>query len=83
MVLNSRIDKKVIWSHVKTLRHEFLRKNININCKENFIPQEQILDNFEKLSQLIGVKSFDKNDTNISKTWDYDTIMFPGALSMR
>ena len=68
MVLNSRIDKKVIWVHIKTLRREFLRKNININCKENFIPKEQRLENFEKLSKLIGVKRFDKNDTNITKS---------------
>ena len=43
-------------------------KNININCIENFVPQEQILDNFEKLSQLIGVKSFNKNENNITKS---------------
>ena len=62
------MDKTVIWSHIKTLRLEYLRNNVDLKCEKSFIPEEKILDNFEKLSQLIMVNISDEIDGNITKS---------------
>ena len=67
VVLYSRFDKALIWSQIKTLRLQYLKKNIYLKCDKNFIRKEKIVDNFEKLSQLIKANiSSDKIDENFS-----------------
>ena len=64
---------KEIRSHVKTLRIQYLMKNSDLKCQDNFIPQKNILDNLDILSQMIGVESsevtnriFSKSDINVA-----------------
>ena len=73
VLLNSKLDKKEIGSHVKTLRIQYLMKNSDLKCQDNFIPQKNILDNLDILSQMIGVESsevtnriFSKSDINVA-----------------
>ena len=72
-VLNALLDEKVIWSHLRTIRFEYLKKNADLKCDDSFVPQENITKNIDKLSQLLGVKSvevangnFSKNDVNVA-----------------
>ena len=66
-VLSTLLDKKVIWSHLRTIRFEYLKKNVDLKCDNNFVPQENITKNVDKLSQLIGVKSVEIANGNYSK----------------
>ena len=40
--------------YVKRLRIEYLIKNIDLTCKNSFVPLNLISSNFEKLSQMVG-----------------------------
>ena len=56
-VVNSRLNKKVLWSYIKTLRFEYLKSKygiISIECSNNFIMQEDISVNTQKLSKMVG-----------------------------
>ena len=68
MALNSRLDKKVIWSHIKTLRLEYLKKNSLFECEKNLIQESLISFNLEKFSQLVGVNISEKINKNFSKS---------------
>ena len=69
-VLNSWLDRKVIWSHIKALRLEYLKKNSLLKCEydNTLIQQILISSNLEKLSQVVGVSISDKIDNNFSKS---------------
>ena len=67
MVESSSLEINLIWSHVKHLRIEYLTKNIDLTCEHNLIPLQNILINFENLSQLVGVKSSQKINRKLSK----------------
>ena len=48
-------------------------KNSDLKCQDNFVPQKNILDNLDKMSQMIGVESlevknriFSKSDINVA-----------------
>ena len=66
------MDKKVIWSHIKTLRLEFLRINSLLPCSSNthLIPDNHISSNVEKFSKIVKIgvsenkinKKFSKSD---------------------
>ena len=61
MVKDSSLEKKLILSYVKHLRIEYLIKNISLTCTLNFIPFQNILINFENLSQMVGEKKISRN----------------------
>ena len=66
------MDRKVIWSHIKTLRFEFLRSNSLLPCSSNthLIPDNHISSNVEKFSKIVKIgvsenkinKKFSKSD---------------------
>ena len=66
------MDKKVIWSHIKTLRFEFLRINSHLPCSSNthLIPDNHISSNVENFSKIVKIgvsenkinKKFSKSD---------------------
>ena len=65
------MDVKVIWSHIKVLRLEYLKKNSLIQCSEvgnSFIDEQNIKHNLEKLSQIVQIISSDQSKKNLSKT---------------
>ena len=66
--MKSRLDKKVIWSKIKDVRLEYLIKNIGLPCEKKFIPEPNIISNFEKLSHLAQVKNPDQINFNLSKS---------------
>ena len=53
-VMKSSLDKEEIGSYIKTIRLEYLKKNIDVRCNGGFINEADINLNIEKLSQLIG-----------------------------
>ena len=68
------MDRKEIWSHIKTLRLEYLKKKGNIKCeathvedKNSFIAENEMKHNLEKLSHLVQVNSFNQS-INLSKS---------------
>ena len=72
-VSDSKLDKQLIWTHIKTLRLNYLMKNTHLDCINNFIPGEEIRNNLEKLSQSIGGNITEEVDWNLSNnelhTW--------------
>ena len=59
------LDKKVIWSHVKTIRFEYIKKFINHNCDNNILNQT-VINNFEKFSDIIGSKNSSMSTRNLT-----------------
>ena len=57
IVTNSIMDKKAIWSQVKTIRFEYIKKNMDVACHyrlgygffPGFIPEADIIWNMEEL----------------------------------
>ena len=77
LVENSSLEKAEISSYVKRLRIEYLIKYINIGCEKSFIPLQNILSNFEHLSQMVGVISFQQIKRNLSSSdMDFSAKMF-------
>ena len=77
LVENSSLEKAVISSYVKRLRIEFLLKHIDIGCEKSFIPLQNILNNFEHLSQMVGVISFQEISRNSARRdIDFSAKMF-------
>ena len=64
----SSLEKDIIWKHIKTIRTDYLVKSGDLTCKNSFVPRQNISDNFEKISQLIGVKSSEDETRNLSKS---------------
>ena len=65
------MDKKVVWSHIKTLRFEFLRINSLLPCSFNthLITDNHISSNVEKFSKIIKIGvSENKINKNFSKS---------------
>ena len=68
MVENTSLERKVILSYVKHLRMEYLIKHTDLTCEKAFIPLQNILTNFENLSQMIGVQSPQEISKNLSRS---------------
>ena len=51
---SSNFEKQVIWSFLLSLRSRNLKENINPKCDTSILPTEDISNNFEKFSQLVG-----------------------------
>ena len=67
MVENSRLEKKVIFSYVKHLRIEYLIKHTTLTCERAFIPLQNIINNFENLSQILGERNSQEIRNNLSR----------------
>ena len=69
-VKNSKLDKKVIWSHIKTLRFEFLKNNSLLPCQSEttLIPDNHISSNVEKFSKIVRIGISEKMNKNFSKS---------------
>ena len=78
MVENSSLERKVILSHVKRLRIEYLIKHADLTCDKAFIPLQNILNNFEKLSQRFRGKF----SIEISKKLSKNDIKFGAEIFM-
>ena len=77
LVEPSSLEKAVISSYVKRLRIEFLFKHIDIVCEKSFIPLQNILTNFEHLSQMVGVISFQEiSRISSRRNIDFSAKMF-------
>ena len=77
-VKNSQLDKKVLWSHLITLRLENQRIH-NLECKYG-IPKKVLISNMEKLSQMVGFNSTEDLATNLSKSDINDNAKMFGIL---
>ena len=68
--MNSRLDKKVIWSHIKTLRYVFLKNNSLLPCDSNthLIPDNHISSNVENFSKIVRIGNSSKINKNFSKS---------------
>ena len=70
MVVYSGLDKRVIWSHIKTLRFENLKKDITLKCDAIYtsylIPLENIVQNLETILRKVRVENFHLN-RNLTK----------------
>ena len=49
-IISSNVENKVIWSHISSLRHRYLKKNISPKCFDGFISNEDISNNFQEMS---------------------------------
>ena len=67
MVVNSGLDKMVIWSHIKTLRFEYLKTSIP-ECEKSFILKSLISSNIEKFSHIVGISISERINKNFSKS---------------
>ena len=65
-VLHSKLDKQIIWNHLKKMRSDYLVNNAGGTCK-NFIPEQNIINNLEKLSQILEVKHDDDDGPQFSE----------------
>ena len=76
------MDKKVIWSHIKNLRFEYLKENSLLECesKTTLIPENHISSNLEKLSQLVKINISEKIHKNFSKSEISESAIFFLAL---
>ena len=68
MVENSNLEKTEISNYVKRLRIEYLVKHIDLSCDKTFIPLQNILNNFENLSQMVGIVNSQEISRNLSKS---------------
>ena len=76
-VANSELGNKVIWEHIKNIRLDYLMKSTDLKCENSFIPQQNILSNFDKISQILATKSFREVNQNLTKsTIDISAEMF-------
>ena len=80
-VINSRFDKKVIWSHIKTLRFEYLKENSLLEYCTSLISRNYISSNLEKFSQLVGINISEKIQSNFSKSDISESGIFFLALN--
>ena len=68
MVENSSLERRLIKDYIQRLRIEYLIKNVDLNCKQSFIPLNFISLHFEKLLQMVGeTKSSYEINGNLSK----------------
>ena len=71
-VKNSNVEKKVIWSHIPSLRNKYLKNSISplsdSQCIDGFIFDEFIINNFEKISPVVGNEGSEDMKYNISKS---------------
>ena len=77
LVENSSLEKKLIQSYVKHIRNEYLIKNTDHSCENNFIPFQNILTNFEILSQMVV---WDKRSQDIIMNLTRSSINFGAKL---
>ena len=78
-VSQSKLDNKVLWSHVKSARINYLKNNLDHHtCVENFIPNKHISSNLKHLSKLIGKESLEEevNDEMSTDSITSGTKMF-------
>ena len=68
MVESSNLEKKVLLSYVKHLRIEYLTKHTELTCEKAFIPLQNIVNNFENLSKMVGVQNSQETSMNLSKS---------------
>ena len=68
-MMNSSLDKKVMLSHIKTLRFKYLKKKsfLPFGSETTLIYGNDISSNLEKLSQLVGINISQKIHRNLSK----------------
>ena len=60
---NSKLDKKIVWNHIHTLRFEYLKMMYRvIGCQNNFLSKRSISLNIKRLSKLVG--GINVNDAN-------------------
>ena len=76
LVESSSLEKKLIQSYVKHIRIEYLIKNTDHSCENNFVTYQNILTNFEKLSQMVG----DKNSHEINLNSSQSNINFGAKM---
>ena len=62
------MNREVIWSKIKTIRNDYLVRNSDLTCENSFIPMQNVINNYEKLSQFIGVKGSEEAYRNLSKS---------------
>ena len=67
MVENSSLEMKVILSYVKRLRIEYLIKHTDLTCEKAFIPLQNIINNFENLSKMVGIHNSQEITKNSSR----------------
>ena len=64
---NSKLDKKIVWNHIHTLRFEYLKNGvygvIGIECQNNFLSKRSISLNIKRLSKFVGGVN-DANEIN-------------------
>ena len=72
--MKSYLDTNVIWSQIKVLRFNYLSTtNIGLTCDKKpfsshiFIPEEDIINNYEKVLIVVGNKSSDQTKLTLSK----------------
>ena len=63
----SSLDKELIWSHVKTIRFEYLKKIINLECDNNILTPN-VIKNFEIFLQIIGSENSHQMSRNLTKS---------------
>ena len=73
-------DRKSIWSHISSLRFKNLKRNIGTKCAKGFIPTEDISDNFDKLSQMVG--NINRLTDNLSTSDLYEASKMFSALNL-
>ena len=68
-MIDSSITKKKLWTHVQKIRFEFLKEHIDLSCTQReFIYEPKIIINIEKLTHMVGIKSSDNINKNLSKS---------------
>ena len=76
-VINSKLERKVVWNHIKTLRFKFLQKNINLVCENDLIPTEHIKHTFHKFSHIVG---FNANNNQTKSNVSRGTLEMGGKM---
>ena len=67
-IITSNVENEVIWSLISSLRNRYLKKNGNPKCEKGFISNEDISNNFGKMSHLVGNVGPEDMKYNISKS---------------
>ena len=81
-VINSSLDKKMVWSYVISIRFEYLEENIDPECNFGFFPPQNISNNVNKLSQMIGDQNSEEINRNFSqRDINETTEMFLALIS--
>ena len=76
LVENSSLEKKVLLSYIKHLRIEYLIKNSDLTCEKAFIPLQNIFNNFDSLSQMVGVQSRQESKNSSRSNINFGSEMF-------